>query len=176
MFKKNALCLIAATAIFSSVTSADDYITSIEYLKDPIRYPPEVCELNVFTSAGVIMVEFILTDIAVPKVVCKRAKQVARKFEKDISRWNVDDVCGYTVVGTGNDRTTKDLYPGCNNASQLKKDYQLNRLGNTWECNASIVTSTPTDGRYPLHMTQETNFACHIVDYGLIFSSEEAAI
>ncbi|MDE1463002.1 hypothetical protein [Spartinivicinus poritis] len=121
---------------------------------------------------GLIQVEFILSDIWLPKEVCDRAKQVGRKFEKDLSRWHVDTLCGYVVVGTGNDRSTGDLAPGCNKTSRLKKNYQLDRRGNTWECDASISTSTPTDGRYPLHITRQTHFSCQIVDYGVIFTSE----
>ncbi|RDH43051.1 hypothetical protein [Zooshikella ganghwensis] len=170
--KINALCLMTATALFSSVTSADDYITSIEYLRDPIKYPPDLCELDIFTMTGTVMVEFLLTDVLLPQEVCERAKKVARKFEKDISRWSIDDMCAYAVIGTGNNRYTKGLTSGCNNSSRLKKDYQLERNGSKWECDASVVTSTPTDGRYPLHTTTETNFGCQIVDYGHIFSSE----
>ncbi|WP_018691880.1 hypothetical protein [Algicola sagamiensis] len=171
--KKQALCLLATTSILSSTAIADNYITSIEYLRDSGKYPPKICEMDLFTMAGLVQVEFLLSDLWLPKEVCDRAKQIGRKFEKDLSRWNVDTLCGYVVVGTGNDRSTGDLAPGCNKTSRIKKNYQLDRRGNTWECDGSVSTSTPTDGRYPLHITTQTHFSCQLVDYGVIFTSEE---
>jgi hypothetical protein len=59
----------------------------------------------------------------------------------------------------------------CNHTWNLMKHYTLHEDGNTWECDSSITTVTPTDGRIPLNMTSSSHTACHIVDYGTIFTS-----